>query len=64
MLQTSSTTRSSNNLLLLIDVTESDKVDDSGGGHREDGTVERSPCSKNLNGATGYLIPDARQAFT
>ena len=36
-----------------------------GGGDREDETVERSPLtSKNSNGATGYLTPDAKRAFT
>ena len=36
-----------------------------GGGDREDETVERSPLtSKNSNGATGYLTPDTKQAFT
>ena len=36
-----------------------------GGGDCKDETVERSPLiSKNSNGATGYLTPDAKQAFT
>ena len=46
-----------------MDVAEVDEIGVSGGGDYEDGTVGRSP-SKNLNGATGYLTPDARQAFT
>ena len=33
------------------------------GGDCEDEMVGRSPF-KNLNGVTGYLIPNARQAFT
>ena len=36
-----------------------------GGGNCKDETVERSPLiSKNWNGATGYLTPCAKQAFT
>ena len=35
------------------------------GDDREDETVERSPLTfKNLNGAMGYLTPDAKRAFT
>ena len=35
------------------------------GGDCENKTVERSPLrSKNSNRATGYLTPDAKQAFT
>ena len=31
----------------------------------KDKTAKRSPfISKNLNGATSYLIPDTKQAFT
>ena len=63
MLRTSSATRSSKNLLLSLDVAEVDEVGVGGGGDREDETVGRSP-SKNSNGATGYLTPDARRAFT
>ena len=63
MLRTSSATRLSKNLLLSIDVAEVDEVGVGGGGDCEDETVGRSP-SKNLNGATGYLTPDARRAFT
>ena len=63
MLRTSSATRSSKNLLLSLDVAEVDEVGVGGGGDREDETVGRSP-SKNSNGATGYLTPNARQAFT
>ena len=36
-----------------------------GGGNRKDKTVKRSPLIfKHLNGATGYLTPGAKQAFT
>ena len=63
MLQTSSTIRLSKNLLFPIDVVESDEVGGGSGGNCEDGTDKRSPRSKNLNGATGYLTPNARQAF-
>ena len=45
-----------------MDVTEVDEVCVDGGDDCEDETVKRSP-SKNLNGATGYLTPNARQAF-
>ena len=44
-------------------MAKSDEVGGGGGGDCEDETVEKSPCSKNSNGAIGYLIPDARQAF-
>ena len=44
-------------------MAESDEVGSGSNGNCEDGTVERPPCSKNLNRATGYLTPDARQAF-
>ena len=38
---------------------------DSIGGDCEDETFKRSPLtSKNSNGATGYLTPDAKRAFT
>ena len=40
-----------------------DKVSVDGSGDCEDKTVGRS-LSKNLNGATGYLTPKARQVFT
>ena len=46
-----------------MDVAEVNKVGVGDGGDCEDETVRRS-LSKNLNGATGYLTPDARQAFT
>ena len=46
-----------------MDVAEVDKVGIGGGGYYEDKTVGRLP-SKNLNGATGYLTPDARRVFT
>ena len=45
-----------------MDLSEVDEIDVGNGGDCEDKTVGRSP-SKNLNGATGYLIPDTRQAF-
>ena len=36
-----------------------------GGGDYKNETVERSPLiSKNSNGATGYLTPNAKRAFT
>ena len=63
MLRTSSATRLSKNLLSSLDVAEVDEVGVGGGGDRKDETVGRSP-SKNSNGATGYLTPDARRAFT
>ena len=62
MLRTSSATRLLKNSLLSMDVAEVDEIGVSGGGDREDETVGKSP--KNLNGATGYLTPNARQAFT
>ena len=46
-----------------MDMAEVGEVDVGCGGDCEDETVRRSP-SKNLNGATGYLTPEARQAFT
>ena len=46
-----------------MDVAEVDEVDISGGGDREDETVRKLP-SKNLNGAMGYLTPNARRVFT
>ena len=46
-----------------MDVAEVDEVGVGGGGDREDETVGRSP-SKNSNGATGYLNPDAGRVFT
>ena len=63
MLRTSSATRLSKNSLLLLDVAEVDEVGVGGGGDCEDKMVGISP-SKNLNGATGYLTPDTRRAFT
>ena len=42
-------------------MAEVDKVD-VGGGNCEDKTVGRS-MFKNLNGAIGYLTPNARQTF-
>ena len=64
MLQTSSITKSLKNLLLSMDVAESDKVGGDGDGDCKDGTVEKSPRSKNSNWATGYLTLNARQVFT
>ena len=45
-------------------MAESDKVGGGSGGNCEDGMVKRSTRSKNSSGATGYLTPNARQAFT
>ena len=46
-------------------MAEDAEVGGVGGGDCEDETVERSPLtSKNSNGATGYLTPDAKRAFT
>ena len=44
-------------------VAEVDEIGVGGGSAHEDETVGRSP-SKNLNGATDYLTPYTRQAFT
>ena len=63
MLKTSSATRSLKNLLLSIDMAEVDEFGVDGGGDHKDEAVRKSP-SKNLNGVTGYLTPDARRAFT
>ena len=47
-----------------IDIAKRNKVGTiCGGDNCEDEIVKKSP-SKNLNGATGYLIPEARFAFT
>ena len=46
-----------------MDVAEVDEVGVGGGGDHKDKTVGRSP-SKNSKRATGYLTPDAKQAFT
>ena len=59
MLRMSSATRSLKNLLSSLDVAEVDEVGVGGSGDCEDETVGRLP-SKNSNGATGYLTPDAR----
>ena len=57
------TTRLAKNLLLLL--AEDAEVGSISGADCKDETVERSPLTfKNLNGATGYLTPDAKQAFT
>ena len=49
-----------------MDVAKSDKFDSSGGGgsNCENGRIKKSPHSKNMNGATGYLTANTRQAFT
>ena len=60
MLQTSSINRSSKNLLLSIDVAESGEVCGGGIGDCEDGTIEKSLHSKNLNGVKDYLTPNAK----
>ena len=58
------TTRSPKNSLLSIYVVERNRVSTIGGGNDcEDEMVEKS-LSKNLNGVTGYLILEARLAFT
>ena len=46
-----------------MDVAKVDKVGVDGGSDYKEKMVGRS-LSKNLNGATGYLTLDARQAFT
>ena len=58
------TTRSAKNLSsLMAEHAEVGSI--SGGGDREDETVERSPLtSKNLNRASNYLTPEAKRAFT
>ena len=55
------TTRSAKNSSLLL-MAEDAEIG-SGGDDCEDKTVKRLP-SKNFHRATGYLTPDARQAFT
>ena len=45
-----------------MDVAKVDEVGIDGRGDCEDETVRKS-LSKNLNGAIGYLTPDAKQAF-
>ena len=64
MLQTSSTAKSSKNLLLSINMAKNNEVGGSDSSDCEDKMVERSPCSKNSNRATGYLTPDTGQTFT
>ena len=57
------TTRLSKNLASSIDVAERDEIDTVNcDDNCEDKTVKRS-LSKNLNGTTGYLTPEARLAF-
>ena len=63
MLRTSFATKSLNNLLPSIDVAAVDKVNIGDSGDYKDKTVIRS-LSKNLNGAKGYLIRNARRPFT
>ena len=48
---------------MLIDLAEVDKVGAGDNSDCKDETVRKLP-SKNLNRATVYLTPDARQAFT
>ena len=55
------TTRLAENLSLSL-MAEDAEVG-SGDDDCDNETIKKSP-SKNLNGATGYLTPDARQAFT
>ena len=57
-----SPTQSGKNSSLLVNVAEDAEVG-VGSNNREDETVGRSP-SKNSNGVTSYLTPDARQVFT
>ena len=57
------TTRSTKNLSLSV--AEDAEVDNIGYGDCEDEIVKRLPLtSKNFNRATGYLTPNAKQAFT
>ena len=63
MLRISLATRSSKNLLLSRDVVEVDEVGIDDCGDCEDKTVGRL-LLKNLNGATSYLTPKARQTVT
>ena len=56
-----SPTQLAKNSSLLVDMAEDAEIG-VGGGDREDKTAGRL-TSKNSNGATSYLIPDARQAF-
>ena len=57
------TTRSAENLSLSV--AEDAEVGSIGGGNCKDETVRRSSLiSKNLNGATSYLTPNAKWAFT
>ena len=48
-----------------MDLAKSDEIDSSASsdGNCEDRTVKRSPYVKNLNRATSYLTPNARQYF-
>ena len=46
-------------------IVEDAEVCSISGGNYKDETIEKSPLtSKNSNGATGYLTPKARLAFT
>ena len=47
-----------------MDVAKSDEFGDGSGGDCKDGMVKRSSYSKNLNGVTAYLTPNAKRAFT
>ena len=57
------TTRLAKNL--LFSMAKDAEIGNVGDGNCENEIVERSPLtSKNLNGATGFLTPNAKQAFT
>ena len=57
------TTKSAENFTWLM--AEDTEVGSISGGNCEDETVKKSPLtSKNLNGATGYPILNAKQVFT
>ena len=50
---------------LSLSIIEDAEVGSVGGGDCKDKTFKKSPLiSKNSNGATGYLTPKARLAFT
>ena len=50
---------------LSLSVAENAEIDSIGGGDCNNKMVERLPLiSKNLNGATGYLTPNTKWAFT
>ena len=65
MLKISFRSRSIKNLLLSIDVVKSDKVSVDSNSNYKHKTVERYLLiSKNLNKATNFLTPNAKQVFT